>query len=202
MKTSLSQPRPRPVLTLAVLLFAFCCAVILAGSTQPSAANSSSSVAGVGSSTQKSAASEPADVSAFRASVGGDLTAVIVELKGEPGVLRKVAAGEKGQRMSVAQLGNYGVELYGKQDEFFSTLATRGVRALMRETDVTQIDGSVRHIEYRFTYLLNGFVAYVATEDLARLKALPEVTHVVEIQPVQFHLDKAIDYILGTQTNA
>src|SRR5687767_2105869 len=125
MKTSLSEPRPRPVLTLAVLLFAFCCAVILAGSTQPSAANSSSSVAGVGSSMQKGAAGEPADVQAFRASVGGDLTPVIVELKGEPGVLRKVAAEEKGQRMSVEELGNYGVELYGRQNEFFSALASR-----------------------------------------------------------------------------
>ena len=66
-------------------------------------------------------------------------------------------------------------------------------RHLMRETDVTQIDGSVRHIQYRFTYLLKGFVAYVAAEDIARLKALPEATHMEVAQPVRFHLDKAID---------
>lgn len=80
-------------------------------------------------------------------------------------------------------------------------MTQRGVRALLRQTDVPQIDGSIRHIEYRFTYLLNGFVAYVATEDVARLKALPEIAHVSEPEATEFFLDKAIDYSLGTQQN-
>ena len=33
------------------------------------------------------------------------------------------------------------------------------MRARLRETDVRQVDGSMSHIEYRFTYVLNGFVA-------------------------------------------
>ncbi|MBA2733026.1 MAG: protease inhibitor I9 family protein, partial [Acidobacteria bacterium] len=145
--------------------------------------------------------SDPADLVAFRESVGGDIKAVIVELSGEPGVLRKVAAEKEGRRMSVRELADYGFELYARQDEFRASLPGRGVRALMRETDVRQIDGSMRHVEYRFNYLLNGFVAFVATEDIERLKALPGVTNVEEIQPMQFHLDKAIDYSLGTQSN-
>ncbi len=143
--------------------------------------------------------SEPTDVAAFRQSVGGEITPVIIELRDEPGVVRKAAAEREGRRMQFKEIADYGLQLYARQNDFRSSLAGRGVRALMRETDVRQIDGSVRHIEYRFTYLLNGFVAYVAAEDIARLRALPEVTHVEKIQPMSFHLDKAIDYILGTQ---
>jgi hypothetical protein len=87
------------------------------------------------------------------------------------------------------------------QDAFLAGLRQRGVRALMRRKNATQVDGSVRLIEYRFTYLLNGFAAYVATEDVERLRALPEVAHVSEPEPVEYHLDRAIDYSLGTQTD-
>jgi hypothetical protein len=75
------------------------------------------------------------------------------------------------------------------------------VRALLRETDTRQIDGSVRHVQYQLTYLLNGFVAFVANDDLPRLRALPDVRRVFELQPVHLLLDKAIDYSLGMQTN-
>ena len=70
---------------------------------------------------------------------------------------------------------------------------------MMRTSDVRQIDGSIRHIEYRFTYLLNGFVAFVATEDLKALSQQPEVASVSEIEPTRFLLENAIDYSLGTQ---
>ncbi|MBA2430648.1 MAG: S8 family serine peptidase, partial [Chthoniobacterales bacterium] len=88
-----------------------------------------------------------------------------------------------------------------EQDAFVTSLAQRGVRALPRETYARQIDGSTRHIQYRFTYLLNGFVAYVADADIERLKKMPEVAHVSVAESPVFHLDKAIDYSLGTQTN-
>ncbi|HEX8490775.1 MAG TPA: hypothetical protein VF626_07145, partial [Chthoniobacterales bacterium] len=145
---------------------------------------------------------EAPDVAAFRQSVGGSITPVIVELHGEPGVLRKIAAEKKGQVMSVAEVGSHSIALYRKQNEFMQKLAGHGVRALMRRTSVPQIDGSIRHIEYRFTYLLNGFVAFVATDDIERLRALPEVADVSVVESAQFHLDKAIDYSLGTQPTA
>src|SRR6185436_1408075 len=123
---------------------------------------------------------EPRDVAAFRESVAGDIRAVIIELKDAPGVLRKIAAKQAGNTMSVKAGVDYNLSLYAKQNNFISSLASRGVRALPRQADVKQIDGSVRHIEYRFTYLLNGFVAYVAIEDIERLRLLPEVASVSE----------------------
>ena len=144
---------------------------------------------------------EPADLAAFRASVGGSITPMIVELRDEPGVLRKVAEEQQGRTMSVEALGAYAVELVRKQDEFRASLGQRGVRLLMRETDVPQVNGTMRHIEYRFTYLLNGFVAFVANDDIAQLRSLTEVSHVSEVEPAVYHLDRAIDYSLGTQTS-
>ena len=149
---------------------------------------------------QKQLANEPPDVAAFRQSVGGSITPLIIELKGEPGVIRKVNAEQQGQSVAMEETFAYAQQLVGEQELFRVSLGQRGVRALLRETDVQQIDGSVRHIQYRFTYLLNGFVAYVATEDVARLRALSDVALASEIEPVEYHLDRAIDYSLGTQS--
>ncbi len=144
---------------------------------------------------------EPPNVAAFRQAAGGSIKPLIVELKGEPGVLRKLASDRAGKPMSMQQTISYAQELVGKQNAFLNSLSQHGVRALLRKTDVTQINGATRHIQYRFTYLLNGFVAYVATEDVERLRALPEVAHVSEPAQMSFHLDRAIDYSLGTQTD-
>lgn len=141
---------------------------------------------------------EPADVAAFRASVGGRITPVIVELKGEPTVLEKVAGERAGKFYSVDQLAQRSLELVARQDEFLSALYLRGVRALLKVADVPQIDGSIRHVEWRFTYLLNGFVLYVADDDIERLRQQPEVLSVEIPEPESFHLDRAIDYSLGT----
>jgi len=147
------------------------------------------------------ALAEPGDVAAFRQSVGGDITAVIVELKDEPGAVRNAALEQTGQTLTFAELGAYSVQLIARQDEFLAALPQRGVRAVLKQADVAQIDGSVRHVEWRFSYLLNGFVAYVATADLQRLREQPEVMSVEIPEPAQFHLDKAIDYSLGTAVN-
>ena len=150
---------------------------------------------------QSSGAGEPASVAAFRQAVGGSIKPLIVELKGEPGVLRKVASDRAGKPMSMQQTVSYAQELIGKQDAFLNSLSQHGVRALLRKSDVTQLNGATRHIQYRFTYLLNGFVAYVAAEDVERLRALPEVAHVSEPAQMSYQLDRAIDYSLGTQQN-
>src|SRR2546428_205908 len=138
---------------------------------------------------------------AFRASVGGELTPVIIELQEPPGLIRKLAAEQVGRAMPMHELIAHSASLQGNQRAFIASLRGRGVRALLRETDTTQIDGSIRHVQYQLTYLLNGFVAFVATADLPRLRALPEVRRVFDLQPVRLLLDKAIDYSLGMQTN-
>jgi len=118
---------------------------------------------------------ESPELEAFRASVGGKITPVIVELKDEPGaVLQHRGALVKGGDV-FQQLSRYAVELSGKQDMLMNNLNQRGIRILLRTVDAVQVDGSVRHIEHRFTYLLNGFVAYVAAGDLEALRQQPEV---------------------------
>src|SRR6266404_8004094 len=137
----------------------------------------------------------------FRASLGGELTPVIIELQESPGLMRKLEAEQAGRAMPMHELIAHSASLQGRQRAFIASLPGRGVRALLRETDTRQIDGSVRHVQYQLTYLLNGFVAFVATDDLPRLRVLPEVRRVFELQPVRLLLDKAIDYSLGMQTN-
>lgn len=125
---------------------------------------------------------------------------VLIELYDAPGVIHKVAAEKIGQRMSAKDIVAYSLRLFGKQDAFLALLAQRRINARMRVENVRQIDGSMRRIEYRFSYLLNGFVAYVSQGDLRRLRQMPEVAGVYEFPRVEFFLDRAIDYSLGTQT--
>ena len=197
----------RRLLSLAFIAVAFCLVALML-SANPSPPTIGASEAKENAAPETAPLSpepfreEAPDVAAFRQSVGGSVTPVIVELHGEPGVLRKIAAEKEGKSMSVAQVGSHSVALYRKQNDFMQNLAGHGVRALMRRTAVPQVDGSIRHIEYRFTYLLNGFVAFVATEDIERLRALPGVADVSVVESAQFHLDKAIDYTLGTQPTA
>jgi hypothetical protein len=141
------------------------------------------------------------ELAAFRQAVGGSITPLIVELKGQPAVLRKLAAERDGEALGIDQIAGYGQELAVEQDTFLASLAGRGVRAMMRAKDVTQVDGSTRYVQYRFTYLLNGFVAYVATEDVDKLRSLPEVAGVSEPEVFEYHLNRAVDYSLGTQPN-
>ena len=144
---------------------------------------------------------EPPEVATFRQSVGGAIIPLVIELKAEPGVLRKVAAEREGQTMPIAELAAHAGSLVAAQDVFIAQLGARGVRALPREAHVRQLDGSTRHIKYRFTYLLNGFVAYVATADIPRLRAMPEVAYVSEATSPTYHLNNAIDYSLATDTD-
>jgi hypothetical protein len=188
----------RRIVSLALFAVAFCLiAFILRAENSPKA-----TVAAAPAVDRQNVRDEAPDVAAFRQSVGGSITPLIIELKGEPGVLRKIAAEKEGQPLKMEELFSYAQGLVAEQDAFYASLAGRGVRALLHQKDVTQLDGSIRNIQYRFTYLLNGFISYVATEDIERLKALPEIAHVSEPEPMEFHLDRAIDYSLGTQTNA
>ncbi len=138
---------------------------------------------------------------AFREFVRGEIVPVIVELQEPPGLMHRMTAEQAGRGVTVKDLMAHGGELVGRQKAFIASLPGRGVRALLRETDTRQSDGSLRHVQYQLTYLLNGFVAFVAKDDLPRLRALPEVRRVLDIPPVRLLLDKAIDYSLGTQTN-
>lgn len=193
--TSANSRSARRIFSLALFFIAFCFVALLFS------ANPSPQATAPAALPEQAPADEPADVAAFRQSAGGSIAPLIIELKDEPGVLRKVAAEKAGKTMSMEQTISHAQGLLGKQDAFLASLPQRGVRALLRRTNVKQVDGTMRHIQYRFTYLLNGFVAFVADEDVARLRALPEVAHVSEPEQMSFNLDRAIDYSLGTQAS-
>ena len=144
---------------------------------------------------------ESLGLDAFRQSVGGDAIAVIVELQDPPGVMTRMENERAGRAMSFANLTANSAALLGKQRAFIASLPRHGVRALLREKNVRQIDGSIRHIQYQLTYLLNGVVLYVPPGDVAKLRALPEVRNVSVVPETRLLLDKAIDYSLGMQTN-
>ena len=196
MKSSSKSTHRRRLLSFALFVLAFCFVGLLW-----SGASFTRQHRAVTESGDYVLAPEGPDVAAFRQAVGGDITPVFVELHGEPGFRRKIAAEQQGEPLSIAAIGSNALEIYGQQTAFLNSLSARGVRLLLRQADVRQIDGSIRHIQYRFTYLMNGFIGYVATEDIPKLQMLPEVADVSVPEPEQYHLDKAVDYALGTQTN-
>ena len=146
-------------------------------------------------------AEEAIGLADFRQSAKRKIKPVIVELREDPGAVVQFQQGAREPGKAFEALSAYAMKLADRQDDFRRSLPERGVQALMRETDVRQIDGSMRRIEYRFTYLLNGFVAYIPVEDLEQLRAQPEVKNVYEIERSRLLLDSAIDYSLGTQFN-
>lgn len=144
---------------------------------------------------------ETPELIAFRESVGGKIKPLLVELRDEPASVRNSKRHFQGPN-TFAQLTSYALELVEKQDNFLHDASEKyGIRMLMRRMPSVQVDGSVRNVEYRFTYLLNGFIAYVAVDDIEKLKAHPDVSLVSELEEPRFLLDHAIDYSLGTQTN-
>jgi subtilisin family serine protease len=159
-------------------------------------------VSSAGASFQGKSSTQNKPVRKEKASTKDGLTAVMIELHEAPGVVHKVAAERAGQRITTKDVAAYSLQLFGKQNALLNTLKTRGLNARLRTEDVRQINGTVRHVEYRFGYLLNGFVAYVNKSDLEQLRAQPEVAGVYEFPQEKFFLDRAIDYSLGTQTAA
>lgn len=143
---------------------------------------------------------EPEDLIEFRKQVGGKVTPVIVQLKSDPVSVRRFRGGLKAGADAFQLLADYAVELSQQQDNFLQSLAERGIRARMRIGQARQIDGSIRQVEYRFTYLMNGFVAYVASDDIKLLKEQPEVEAIHEIEQTKL-LGQYIDYSLGTQSS-
>lgn len=187
------SPKGRRAFGLLLTLLAAISLAALAVGVRPSEA------ASAGPQNNALAPAEPPDLANFRQSVGGDVRPVLVELRQTPGVLRRLSLENLGRAPTFDDLVGYARNLVQSQDQFLASLAGRGVRALLRRADVPQPDGSTRRVEWRFTYLFNGMVLYIAADDLARLRSLPEVKSVRELQPTRFLLDRAIDYILGTQ---
>jgi subtilisin family serine protease len=134
-------------------------------------------------------------LAAFRDSIDGNVVAATVILK------TPAAASVAAQSpAALSSVDRYMLDLWAEQDRFLEQLLLRDLRVLPRVANVRQIDGSTRTVHWRYTYLMNGFTAWVAEEDLARLRAQPEVAAVYrEDAEIRYFVDRAVDYVLGTQ---
>jgi hypothetical protein len=80
----------------------------------------------------------------FREAVGGSVTPLVIELKGDPGAVRKFTEESKGGTMSSRRSTRTPSTSSRNRSNSARPSLARGVRALMRETDVKQLDGSTR----------------------------------------------------------
>jgi subtilisin family serine protease len=140
------------------------------------------------------AAAADRGLAAFRDSVDGNIVPATIILK------TPATAAAAASPASLADLKRYSLDLWAEQDRFLDQVLLRDLRLLPRVADVPQIDGSIRTVHWRYTYLMNGFTAWVAEADLARLRAQPEVAAVyLEDGEIRYFVDRAVDYVLGTQ---
>jgi len=123
----------------------------------------------------------------FMLDAGEPVRPVIIELHGTPGF---AAGGNRSQQVS-ANLAS--------QQSFLERAGRDGISLLPREALRTQPDGQQSLVHYRFTWLMNGLVAYVPESQYETLLAMPEVADLYEPEEVRLLLNNSVDYILGDQ---
>ena len=134
----------------------------------------------------------------FKARASGPTKAVIVELAGAaPGFAHDFGSGAVAPEQKVEMLGRHARSLFSAQDALVRSAQDAGIDLLLRTRWTTLPTGKLHRIEYRFHYLMNGFVAYVAEADIERLEALPGVASVQEPAQPRFALDNSVNHILG-----
>lgn len=137
-------------------------------------------------------------VSAFSKQVGEPLLPVLVELTGTPGFSaiagKTMLSREAKQRLAHAHHGRLRIE----QDAFLAALAKRNFPILPRSKTL-RTAGKEHRIEYRFSHLMNGFVAFVPESRVAELRSLPGVRAASPIAPTRLMLNHSVDYLLGSQ---
>src|SRR5688572_14500756 len=82
---------------------------------------------------------EPSDVAAFRATAGGHVASVIVELRPAPGQVLPPKSACVVERMALQAQARR-----AQQNAFIAALPARGIRILPAQVDAPQADGTVR----------------------------------------------------------
>ena len=138
-------------------------------------------------------------LSAFAARVGEPLVPVFVELATLPAFAAKAAhRGLAGESHRSAALAHHRDAVAG-QDVLLATLAGEGFPILPRSALVEVAPGVRHRIDYRFSYLLNGFVAFVPESRVPELRDREGVRSVTRIAPTRLFLDHSVNYLLGSQ---
>jgi subtilisin family serine protease len=84
-----------------------------------------------------------------------------------------------------------------EQDALIASLQSARFPILMRSKQVDAGDGRPHRIEYRFSYLLNGFIAFVPESRVAELRTMPGIRSVTRTAPTRLFLDHSVNYLLG-----
>src|SRR5688572_24642075 len=125
-------------------------------------------------------------ITAFAAKVREPLVPVMVEIRGAPAFIEKQAASQDAAAKREAAMQHHALAAR-EQDAVLQQAEAAGVPLLMRRKSVPVVPLREHRIEYRFSYLLNGFVAYVPRSRLADLRALPGVRSATPIPETQFY---------------
>jgi subtilisin family serine protease len=137
-------------------------------------------------------------IAGFAKRAGEPLVPVLVELDATPAFSAlpgvKLLAGEAKRQRAL----QHHRTLAQEQDGFLASLGRRGFPILLRSKSVST-EGVPHRIEYRFSHLFNGFVAFVPESRVAELRAEAGVRAVTPIAPTRLMLNHSVDYLLGSQ---
>lgn len=129
-------------------------------------------------------------VLAPRAQAQSPLTSVIVELKRDPVVVARAKAQAAGLNFNEEA---HRQQVIAEQQRFLDKLTLAGVPYVI--SGVTAPNGPVTPtLQFRFNYVYNGLALEVPQQALPILTTLEEVLSVHPNEPVQVHLDRAVDY--------
>lgn len=137
-------------------------------------------------------------IAEFSRRVGEPLVPVLVELDATPAFSAlpgvKLLTGEAKRQRAL----QHHRALAREQDAVLAALGKRDLPILLRSKAV-QTEDVAHRIEYRFSHLLNGFVAFVPESRVAELRGAPGLRAVTPIAPTRLHLADSVDYLLGSQ---
>lgn len=130
------------------------------------------------------------------ATLNAGQVSVIVQLKGDPGAVYRAKAQKNGSTVSDQQLQAYRDQLRASQDQFLTSLHSRGVNLTVDSVDIKGFDGATAAtIQYRYTMVLNGIGMTLPKASLSILKSMPEVKNVSPNTQYHVALSKSVDYI-------
>src|ERR1043166_6776797 len=104
---------------------------------------------------------------------------VIVQLKGDPAAVYRAKTQKSGGTVSDQQLQAYRDQLKASQDQFLTSLKSRGVNFTVDSVDIKGFDGATAAtVQYRYTMVLNGIGMTLPKTSLTILKSMPEVKNI------------------------
>jgi subtilisin family serine protease len=136
-------------------------------------------------------------IEAFARRFGEPLAPVLVEVEGVRGFALDMGTAPLGAQALREAAITHRLAARAEQDALLARLDAVDFPILLRSKRVDAGDGRSHRIEYRFSHLLNGFVAFVPESRVAELRAMPGIRSVTRTAPTRLFLDHSVNYLLG-----